>query len=258
MRIAQFLILLKRKTLAQRVRSLFSAGEQGVWYDPSDFSTLFQDAGTTPVTAAGQTVALMRDKSGRGNHLTLTNCTLQTDTSGLNYIAFNGTTSSAVTAAIDFTATDKMTVVAGIRKLNATAAFNVFLETGANGVSGFGIFAPDSNNNDYAFWLKGQSRATAGSYVAPISNVLSVRHDCSQATAATQTRPRVNGTPLSGAGTISAAGNFANEAIHLGARAGTSLFFNGRLYSLIARGALSTDAQIVNTERYVNSKTGAY
>lgn len=45
-------------------RSLFSAGEQGVWYDPSDFSTLFQDAaGTTPVTAPGQSVGLMLDKS---------------------------------------------------------------------------------------------------------------------------------------------------------------------------------------------------
>ena len=31
---------------------LFASGEQGVWYDPSDFTTLFQDsAGTTPVTA---------------------------------------------------------------------------------------------------------------------------------------------------------------------------------------------------------------
>lgn len=42
---------------------LFAAGEQGVWYDPSDFSTMFQDtAGTTPVTATGQSVALLLDK----------------------------------------------------------------------------------------------------------------------------------------------------------------------------------------------------
>jgi hypothetical protein len=35
-----------------------------VWYDPSDMSTLFQDAlGVTQVTAAGQTVGLMLDKS---------------------------------------------------------------------------------------------------------------------------------------------------------------------------------------------------
>jgi hypothetical protein len=43
---------------------IFYGGEPGVWYDPSDLTTLFQDsAGTTPVTAAGQTVGLMLDKS---------------------------------------------------------------------------------------------------------------------------------------------------------------------------------------------------
>lgn len=51
--------------------SLFAAGEQGVWYDPSDFSTMFQDvAGTTPVTAVEQPVGRILDKSGRGNHAT--------------------------------------------------------------------------------------------------------------------------------------------------------------------------------------------
>lgn len=44
--------------------SLFSAGQAGVWYDPSDITTLFQDsAGTTPVTSPGQPVGLMLDKS---------------------------------------------------------------------------------------------------------------------------------------------------------------------------------------------------
>ena len=43
---------------------LFAAGEQGAWYDPSDLTTMFQDrAGTTPVTADGQTVGLILDKS---------------------------------------------------------------------------------------------------------------------------------------------------------------------------------------------------
>ena len=49
---------------------LFANGEQGAWYDPSDFATLYQDsAGTTPVTALGQPVGLMIDKAnwdGRG------------------------------------------------------------------------------------------------------------------------------------------------------------------------------------------------
>lgn len=52
---------------------LFVGGKQGVWYDPSDKSTLFQDAaGTIPVTKDGDPVALMKDKSGNGNHATQT------------------------------------------------------------------------------------------------------------------------------------------------------------------------------------------
>ena len=44
--------------------ALFNASEVGVWYDPSDLSTLYQDsAGTTPVTNVEQPVGLMLDKS---------------------------------------------------------------------------------------------------------------------------------------------------------------------------------------------------
>jgi hypothetical protein len=72
--------LLASTTLSTRNRapfspaSLFATGEQGAWYDPSDLTTLFQDsAGTTPVTAAGQQVGRINDKSGRGNNATQSN-----------------------------------------------------------------------------------------------------------------------------------------------------------------------------------------
>lgn len=46
------------------IASLFAANEPGVWYDPSDLTTMFQDAaGTTPVTAVEQPVGLILDKS---------------------------------------------------------------------------------------------------------------------------------------------------------------------------------------------------
>lgn len=49
--------------------TLFSAGQQGAWYDPSDLSTLWQDAaGTIPVTANGDPVGRVGDKSGNANH----------------------------------------------------------------------------------------------------------------------------------------------------------------------------------------------
>ena len=55
---------LRGRPLVAAIRSLFAANEPGVWYDPSDLSTLFQDAvGTLPVTGVEQPVGLMLDKS---------------------------------------------------------------------------------------------------------------------------------------------------------------------------------------------------
>lgn len=53
-------------------RSVFN-GKYGLWYDISDISTLFQDAaGTIPVTAHGQPVGKLLDKSGNNNHASQT------------------------------------------------------------------------------------------------------------------------------------------------------------------------------------------
>jgi hypothetical protein len=54
----------RKDDLSQVLALLFSANEPGVFYDFDDWSTLFQDtAGTQPVTAANQGVALALDKS---------------------------------------------------------------------------------------------------------------------------------------------------------------------------------------------------
>lgn len=56
--------LRKKGTFAALMKKLFANGEEGFWYDPDDLSTMYQDAaGTVPVTAAGQAVGLMLDKS---------------------------------------------------------------------------------------------------------------------------------------------------------------------------------------------------
>jgi hypothetical protein len=108
--------------------ALFAAGEKGAWYDPSDFSTMFQDsAGTTPVTATGQPVGLIRDKSGRGSHASQATAasrpTLQQDASGFYYLSFDGVDDGLVTAAnVDFSATSKITVAAGVNFSNTTNA----------------------------------------------------------------------------------------------------------------------------------------
>lgn len=48
---------------------LFFRDKQGVWFDPSDLSTMFQDvSGTVPVTKDGDPVGMIKDKSGNDNH----------------------------------------------------------------------------------------------------------------------------------------------------------------------------------------------
>lgn len=51
-------------TFDQQIQKLFANNEQGFFYDPNDLSTMFQDAAwNVPVTAAGQPVSLILDKS---------------------------------------------------------------------------------------------------------------------------------------------------------------------------------------------------
>lgn len=95
---------------------LFSSGEEGVWFDPSDLGTMFQDtSGLVPVTDAGQPVRKILDKSGNDNHATASNATLQRNADGLFYLSVPAS-DELQTANIDFTVTDKMTVWAGLHK----------------------------------------------------------------------------------------------------------------------------------------------
>jgi len=52
-----------RSVLGDAIANLFSNGEQGVWYDPSDLTTMFQDDTSAAPAAIGQPVGLMLDKS---------------------------------------------------------------------------------------------------------------------------------------------------------------------------------------------------
>ena len=64
------------------------------WYDPSDRSTLFQlSNGTTAVTADGDPVGYLGDKSGNGHHLVMAteaNRPLYKTSGGLHWLEFDG------------------------------------------------------------------------------------------------------------------------------------------------------------------------
>lgn len=424
-------------TLAQRVSAMFSRGEPGAWYDPSDLSTLFQDsAGTVPVTAVEQPVGLMLDKSGRGNHATqatttkrpvysrrvnaqiysedftnaafrklsvtvtanqavapdgtltanlveglnsgesridsyptyygsglneqrtisvyvkkgtastvrldlmvLSYATLNLDTGVVSgvvdatasaealsdgwfrfslsfmktnqyhwaslvidgsvatagsiylwgwqeepglvatryqrvntatdydtdpskfpaYLRFDGVDDAMHTGNIDFTATDKMTVVAGVRS-NLNGYSNI-LELGPNSASenGFSLQRGFAANGDYAGIVYGTSSGYGftSDFAAPDTSVIAAQYDIAQASVwGGEISFRRNGVVSAKADSQGSAGtgNFSQKPLYIGSRAGTSLPFNGHLYSLIVRGAQTPLSQIEATERYIKQK----
>lgn len=115
---------------------LFMNGEQGVWFDPNDLSTLFQDAaGTIPVTAAGQPVGLMMDKSGNGNHAKQTvnehRPILQKNANtGAYFLHFDGLGDFFVTDDIDFSVTSEISMFTAVRNLSTSRV--VVMETSLN------------------------------------------------------------------------------------------------------------------------------
>lgn len=107
-----------RNILNQAIVRAIVSENNGALFDPSDLSTLYQDAaGTTPVTAVEQPVGKMLDKSGNGYHATQSitasrpvlsarkNILLATET-----LATQSVTTLAATYTLSFTGTGSVTL----------------------------------------------------------------------------------------------------------------------------------------------------
>lgn len=253
-------------------RQLFANGEQGGWWDPSDLSTMFQDsAGTTPVTAVGQPVGLIRDKSGKGNHLLQATAAsrpvLAQDAGGFLHLSFDGVDDGfAIAGTVDFSATNKLSAWVGATKLSDTA-FGLICELTAVADStdggfnvGHGATPGDAGRRTWTAAIRGTIAANVADafvFASPDTRVISAMMDTSAGSAAAQVIMRLNGVAqtLANSG-VTSAGNLATATMFIGRRGGLSSPFKGRIYNLIVRGTASSAAQIAQTERFVGSKMG--
>lgn len=180
------------------------------------------------------------------------------------YLAFNGTSSGMVTNSIDFSATDKMSVWAGVRKLSDASIRSLFVFGTSGWVAGSfeWLFPPNLSSIRLECAYVGDS-GVAGNYMqvdteqAPASSVI-------HTSIVSNLRPywggvniRYNGElkPSVQQNNVETSGNFGNFALTIGGRQ-TTLLFLGNIYSLIIRGAQSTDKQVSNAESWINKKIG--
>jgi hypothetical protein len=241
---------------------LFSASQQGVWYEPSDLSTLFQDAaGTTPVTADGQPVGRMNDKSGNGNNLSQTTLNRRPlyKTDGVkHWLKFDGVNDFLFSSAINMTA---YTSVFYAMSLNAVSPYasgaNIIIEFGL----GNGSFTTHLNRfgTDFTTYVQrissdvlemGYTRLTGPQVIASIV-------DFTKTTAAGQTVMRENGAAKTltnyNSAVMGSAGTVGSLPLYLGARTGASNPSNAEFFGLvIAPGA----GNLQDAERYLSELNG--
>ena len=65
---------------------------------------------------------------------------------------------------------------------------------------------------------------------------------------------RVNGAVVATTTNDQGTGNYGNYPLFMGRQNNSSLPFNGRIYSLIIRGAATTTPLIASTEQWINQK----
>jgi hypothetical protein len=179
------------------------------------------------------------------------------------YLSFNGSNQWMQTAAaVDFSATDEMSVFAGGRVSAevATVSQNLIEHTAdAGSTDGSFEFSPAPSNStiklgDNRYRSRGTAIATAtntGLTTAPRFFVCTGLSDISADTCLL----RQNGTQVATSATDQGTGNYANAVTYFGARAGSSLFFNGLVFSTIIRGALTSGTLLTRTEQYVARAT---
>ncbi|MFP0547907.1 hypothetical protein ACLDXX_04770 [Acinetobacter baumannii] len=249
------------------VKSLFANGEQGFYYDPNDLSTMFQDAaGAVPVTAVGQPVGLIRDKSGRNNHARQTTSAsrpiLQKDAiTGAYYLDFDG--------ADDFLSAPKTNMkllhngsgastFVGYTPLSSV--YHTILNTGNLGnasVVGAAIAQDDRVGNGSIFNIVSNGSGTlhvnnvVSTGISNTSRVVTVKN----ITGSHIVRLNAIRMGLSSTEAGVASQNESTNDLWIG-RAPAGFPMRGRIYSLIGVGRITTDSETAAIEKELAKRVG--
>lgn len=226
--------------------SLFGAGDFGGFYDFSDTSTLFQNtAGTTPVTANGQSIFRVNDLSGNGNDLTAPSGAPTWNSSG--YASFDGV-NDYLRKAISRTLTD-FTIIIGSEEIsrqnNATYAF-------VSGMPAFGRLSAHlawSDGNYYFDTYDFTLGRTAGAATVGVGVPLVASHSRSGSSVSVRT----NGSSF---GSASASNSISADQINLAYE--TSGYYNGKIFAFFFIDRALSASELQNVEDWIAAKNGAY
>lgn len=229
-----------QKTLTQLIKSLFADGTQGLYLNPQDALSVSD-------------LSSIKDLSGNNNHAVQADsakrASLITDPSGYKSLKFDGIDDGYATQSINFTATDKVTVIAAVRKLSDSST-GVVAELNTSSLNNsFAMFAPfDSGSAGYGMTGSGSSnrRITISTGpTSPNSAVLRGTVDIEANTVNLFQNSAQVGLSTGSTGT----GKLGNYPLYIGRRGGFTYPFNGQIYALLVIGKLLDDATTAKIEK---------
>lgn len=255
--------------IGTRIAELFAGGVPGVWFDPSDLSTLYQDAaGTLPVTGVEQPVGLMLDKSGRGNHISQSTTTARpilrtTSVGGTQqyYLDFDGVDDFMSTASTaNFSTTSELAAMVAVYVPPEQTARGTLLELGTSYANPgcVGMEAPMFTATAVGMGYRGSGVESARSVSASKNPIGTVVFGGTLDLNAPLVQLRVNSLNKQQSTISAGPGPFANATLFLGARNGNNQRFKGRLYGAVLCGKRVLSPELNSLEQFLRNKSRAY
>ena len=239
---------------------LFAGGKQGVWHDPSDKSTLFQDvAGTVPVTKDGDPVALMKDKSGNGNHAVQTVSASRPvyKTDGvLHWLKFDGADDSMkITLSKALSPSGELTVATGI-KSSATST-SMIIEQGAYYGTPNAFYMADIGNS-YEYLGRGNRIGIPEDIClvnTGLRNTVIISEQAINSGVAASLSVN-NLAPSLSSSTTFGGGGFGTHDIYIGSRQGSIFMYKGEIHGIVIVDSILSNDSKAGLKNYLATKSG--
>lgn len=237
--------------------SLFSGSDGGFVLDLArdTLSTTTPGVDVSSITTFVRSIEFFRGGSGRTPKYQLDG--------SLPYLQFDGVDDwMATSGGLLLGATDAVTVIAAMRRgqnVNVEDVFGIGVNPQGGAYPGAFCLAStvDAGTDNAGFTSQGNpggapSFARAASTSVATNYVVTGIADISADTCIA----RRNGVQIQSTATDQGSGNWGVYDAYLGARGGTSRFFNGRLYALIVINRVLTAGELASAEAWAASKCG--
>lgn len=234
---------------------LFVGGYAGAFYDASDIASLYQDsAGATAVTAAGQVVGRISDKSGNGLHAIQATAGARpawsADASGRMSLSFDGVDDMLQNATVNITAYP-VTVAIAVR-YPAPAASTSMVSLASSGSADWRtIKASNSGSSNVEIYERASGRNRAALVPVDSGHVIIAEWTASDVFS------EIDGEALA-VNTTDYATFGSGVRIALGQdRAGVGSFYSGRIHAAVIINKSLSAGEKAKLRQFLGAKAGA-